>query len=59
MSVPVTTSEGTVIGVVQISRKGLDASLSGTDFTGEDLKQLEKVVEIIARMPFMQEGAQI
>ena len=59
MSVPVTSSEGAVIGVVQISRKGLDASLSGADFTGDDLKQLEKAVEIIARMPFMQEGAQI
>src|SRR6266852_943067 len=36
MSVPVTSSEGTVIGVVQISRNGLDASLSGADFTGDD-----------------------
>jgi GAF domain len=58
MSVPVMHS-GNVMGVVQISRKGLDASLSGVDFTGEDMKQLEKAAEIIARMPFMQEGAEI
>ena len=48
-----------VMGVVQISRKGLDASLAGADFTGEDLKQLEQAAEILARMPFMQEGAEI
>lgn len=59
MSVPVVSSGGAVIGVVQISRKGLDASLSGADFTVEDLKQLEKAVEIIARMPFMEEGAEV
>ena len=59
MSVPVASSDGAVIGVVQISRKGLDSSLSGADFTSDDLKQLEKIVEIIARMPFMQEGAEV
>ncbi len=59
MSVPVVRSEGNVMGVVQVSRKGLDASLAGADFTGEDLKQLERAAEILARMPFMQEGAEI
>ncbi|MGD1214492.1 MAG: GAF domain-containing protein [Terriglobales bacterium] len=59
MSVPVTHSEGNVMGVVQISRKGLDASLAGADFTSEDLKQLEQTAKILARMPFMQEGAEI
>jgi len=59
MSVPVTLPGGNVMGVVQISRKGLDASLAGADFTGEDLKQLEQAAEILARMPFMQEGAEI
>lgn len=58
MSVPVVNS-GNVMGVVQISRKGLDASLAGADFSGEDLKQLEKAAEIIGRMPFMQEGAEV
>jgi hypothetical protein len=59
MSVPVVRSGGNVMGVVQVSRKGLDASLAGADFTGEDLKQLERAAEILARMPFMQEGAEI
>jgi hypothetical protein len=59
MSVPVVCSGGNVMGVVQVSRKGLDASLAGADFTGEDLKQLERAAEILARMPFMQEGAEI
>jgi hypothetical protein len=59
MSVPVAPSGGNVMGVVQVSRKGLDASLAGADFTGEDLKQLQQAAEILARMPFMQEGAEI
>ena len=58
MSVPVVES-GNVMGVIQISRKGLDASIAGVDFTGEDLKTLEKAAEILARMPFMREGAEI
>src|SRR5450755_3223540 len=51
MSVPVVHA-GNVMGVIQISRKGLDASLSGADFTGDDLKQLEKAAEVLAQMPF-------
>jgi CBS domain-containing protein len=59
MSVPVVDPDGKVVGVVQISRKGPDASLSGADFTGDDLKQLEKAASILARMPFIVEGAEI
>ncbi len=59
MSVAVASPGGTVMGVVQVSRKGLDPSLAGADFTGEDLKLLEQAAEILARMPFMQEGAEI
>ncbi len=59
MSVPVTRDGRNVIGVVQVSRKGLDPSLAGTDFSQEDLKQLEQAAEILSRMPFMQEGAEI
>lgn len=59
MSVPVPPSGAQVMGVVQVSRKGLDASGAGADFTSEDLKQLEQAAEILARMPFMQEGAEI
>jgi hypothetical protein len=57
MSVPAMEAESRVVGVLQISRKGLDASLSGADFTGEDLRQLEQAASLIAKMPFMQEGA--
>ncbi len=60
MSVPVVAPSGEpVMGVVQVSRKGVDASLAGADFTGEDLKHLEQAAEILARMPFMREGAEI
>jgi hypothetical protein len=59
MSVPVISDAGDVRGVVQVSRKGLDASLAGPDFTGDDLKQLEKAATVLARMPFMQEGAEL
>jgi len=58
MSVPVVHS-GNVMGVIQVSRKGLDPSLAGEDFTGDDLKHLEQAAEILARMPFMQEGAEV
>ena len=58
MSVPIVNSEN-VVGVAQISRKGLDPSISGADFTAEDLRQLEEAAKILARMPFMKEGAEI
>jgi hypothetical protein len=58
MSVPVATSDGNVVGVVQVSRKGLDASIAGPDFVADDLKLLEKAAEVLARMPFMKEGAE-
>jgi GAF domain-containing protein len=57
MSVPVTQADGKVVGVVQVSRKGPDSSLAGTDFTGDDLKLLEQASSILARMSFMEDGA--
>lgn len=57
ISVPVMDEEGIVVGVAQLSRKGLDSILAGVDFTGEDLRQLERAAKVIARMPFMQDGA--
>jgi hypothetical protein len=59
MSVAVASTGGKVKGVVQVSRKGLDASLAGADFTAEDLQRLEQTAAILAGMPFMQEGAEI
>jgi len=59
MSVPLVSPEGKVFGVVQVSRKGPDVSLAGSDFTRDDLKKLEKAAQILALMGFMQEGAEI
>jgi hypothetical protein len=59
MSVPVSEPGGKVVGVIQISRKGLDSSLAGGDFTREDLKRLEQAATILARMPFMEDGSSV
>jgi hypothetical protein len=59
MSVPVSSAGGPVVGVVQVSRKGLDPSVAGADFSADDLKQLEKAAEIVACLPFMKEGAEM
>lgn len=58
MSVPVASGDK-VIGVVQVSRKGLDPKMAGADFSSEDLKTLEQAADILARMPFLQEGAEL
>src|SRR6202045_5562163 len=58
ISVPVVVPDGNVMGVVQVSRKGLDPAVAGADFTNENLKQLERIAEVLARMPFMREGAE-
>lgn len=58
MSVPVASGDK-VLGTVQVSRKGLDPKGAGADFTSEDLKKIEQVADILARMPFMQEGAEL
>jgi len=57
ISVPIAGPEGRVLGVIQLSRKGLDPSLAGSDFTSDDLKLVEKAAQILAGMPFMQEDA--
>jgi hypothetical protein len=59
MSVPIVASGGRVAGVVQVSRKGLDPSMAGNDFTSEDLKLLERAAQLLAALPFMQEGAEL
>ena len=56
MSVPV-SREGKVVGAIQVSRKGLDSSLAGTDLTNDDLRRLEQAATILAQMPFMEDGA--
>jgi GAF domain-containing protein len=59
ISVPMIASGKKVVGVIQVSRKGLDPSLAGPDFTTDDLKLLERVAEILAKMPFMHEETSV
>ena len=54
ISVPIERErDGKVLGVVQISRKGLDLRLAGPDFTTNELKLLEQIAPILAEMSFM------
>jgi hypothetical protein len=53
MSAPVLTSEGTVLGVLQVCRKGLDLRMAGADFTPNDLEVLENAARFAAKGPFM------
>ena len=50
MSAPVLTSSGDVLGVIQISRKGPRPAIAGPDFTPEDLRKLEQVAGLVARL---------
>ena len=50
MSVPIMSQEAAVMGVIQISRKGLDAKLA-QDFSREDLHDLELVAGLLATAP--------
>jgi len=59
ISVPMIAAGEKVVGVVQISRKGLDPSLAGADFTPEDMKLLEQAATILASLPFMGDDASI
>jgi hypothetical protein len=53
MSVPILDYQSTVIGVIQISRKGLDPRLT-QDFSREDLHDLELAAGVLAASPVMQ-----
>lgn len=55
VSVPIIAPGEQVVGVLQISRKGIDPSLAGADFTTEDLKLIEQAAETLGTLPFMQE----
>lgn len=49
MSVPIMNRESSVVGVIQISRKGLDTRVE--DFSREDLHDLELVAGLLATAP--------
>jgi hypothetical protein len=53
MSVPILDRHSTVLGVIQISRKGLDPRFS-QDFSREDLHDLELAAGVLAASPVMQ-----
>jgi len=42
MSAPIIAEDGTVIGVVQVCRKGMTPGIAGPDFSGADLQLLER-----------------
>jgi len=52
MSVPILDQHGAVMGVIQISRKGLDPRFT-QDFSREDLHDLELAAGVLAASPVM------
>lgn len=52
MSVPILDQQSTVLGVIQISRKGLDPKFT-QDFSREDLHDLEVAAGVLAVSPVM------
>jgi hypothetical protein len=53
MSVPILDQQSAVLGVIQISRKGLDPKFT-QDFSREDLHDLELAAGVLAASPVMQ-----
>src|SRR6202158_199003 len=53
MSVPILDQNSTVLGVIQISRKGVDPRFT-QDFSREDLHDLEIAAGVLAASPVMQ-----
>jgi hypothetical protein len=56
MSAPVVDENSRVLGVIQISRKGSEASFAGADFSREDLHELELAAGILAASTVMRES---
>lgn len=48
MSAPIVGEDGLVMGVVQVCRKGMTPGIAGADFTGADLRLLERVARRVA-----------
>ena len=55
MSVPILDQNSTVLGVIQISRKGVDPRFT-QDFSREDLHDLEIAAGVLAASPVMQDN---
>jgi len=56
MSAPVVDENARVLGVIQISRKGSEATFAGADFSREDLHELEMAAGILAASTVMRES---
>jgi hypothetical protein len=56
MSAPVVDENHRVLGVIQISRKGSEATFAGADFSREDLHELEMAAGILAGSTVMRES---
>jgi hypothetical protein len=50
MSAPLLARDGKVVGVIQVSRKASHRGVAGPDFTESDLRKLEEVGRVIARL---------
>jgi len=50
MSAPVVGADGLLLGVLQVCRKGMTPAIAGMDFTGSDLRLLERVATRVAMM---------
>ena len=55
MSVPIMDRDSAVVGVIQISRKGLDPRFA-QDFSREDLHDLELAAGLLATAPALLEN---
>lgn len=53
MSSPILDSQGVVLGVIQVCRKGYDAVSAGPDFTLDDLQVLERASKVVATADFV------
>jgi len=49
-------TQGKVLGVLQMCRKGLDLPSAGPDYTLDDLRQLEHVTDALSKAPFMKDS---
>lgn len=56
MSAPVIDENAKVLGVIQISRKGSEATFAGADFSREDLHELELAAGILAASTVMRQS---
>ena len=50
MSAPILGGQDEVLGVIQVSRKGVSPGAAGADFTGQELQELERTARRVATL---------